>query len=125
MRPRGRNSRFLVEPESDAAIALLHVDRHAEAGLLLEGEAEVRAALLLELLLAALGADRLHERYRVVGGERGQVERPEPAVEADGGGDPHGEMEVARVLVDHELKELVQFNRHAALLFGKGRPGLA
>ncbi len=52
-------------PQHHGDVAALLEDRHAEAGQLAEGEAEVGAADRLQFLLAAVGRDALHQRHRV------------------------------------------------------------
>jgi hypothetical protein len=100
--------------EGDAHVALLHVDRDAEARLLLEREPEIGAALFLQLVLAALRGDGLHEPDGVVGCERGDVQGLEAAAHADRRRDAHRQVEIGRPLVDDEVQQLVEFNRHDA-----------
>ena len=64
-------------PQHHAGVPLLLEDGDAEAGLVAVGEAEVAGAGLLELLLDALGRDRLHQRDRVL-----RLQRPWSAARA-------------------------------------------
>ena len=70
-------------PQHHADVAALLEDGDAEPGQLAEGEAEVGAAHLLQLLLAALGRDALHQRHGVVRLEDLGLQRPHVAVEPE------------------------------------------
>ena len=67
-------------PEHHADGALLLEDGDAEADAVGEFDGEVGPALFLQLLLAAVGRDRLHQGGGVVGVEHLGVELAQPAV---------------------------------------------
>ena len=75
--------------------ALLLEDRDAEAGLVAVGEAEVARARLLELLLDALGRDRLHQRHRVLGVEHLGLQLAQVPVQAQRRRLADGQVQVA------------------------------
>ncbi len=60
---------------------LLLEDRHAEPAGIAVGKTEVRAAFLLQFLLAALRRDGLHQADRVIGLQDLGFQRPQPSVQ--------------------------------------------
>ena len=95
----------LAQDEADAALLL--EDGHAEAGAVLEREAEVGAAVVLDGLHLRLGADGAHQQLRVLGLEDRHVERLQVAVHAQHGRVADGEVEVGRAEVAGGLEQLV------------------
>ena len=86
---------------------LLLEDGHAEARAVLEREAEVGAAVVLDGLHLRLGADGLHQQLRVLGFEDRHVERLQVAVHAQHGRIADGEVEVGRAEVAGGFEQLV------------------
>jgi hypothetical protein len=86
-------------------VAALAEDRHPEARPQAVREAEVRAALLPELRHHALRRDGLHQLHRVGGLELVVLDVLEPAVPAHHRRPPDGDVNVRRILLDHEVEE--------------------
>ena len=100
-------------PQHHRDVAALLEDRHAEAGQVAEGKAKVGTALLLQLALAALGRDALHQGDRVFGLEHLGFELAHPAVQAKHGGLADDDVNIARPLLHAGLQQLVDENGHA------------
>ena len=69
------------QSKRDRNVALLLEDRGTESARLAELETEVRAALLLQFLLAAVGGDGLHQFDGVLRLEDFGLERPKATVQ--------------------------------------------
>ena len=82
-------------PQHHRHVAALLEDRDAEAGHVAEGEAEVRAAHLLQLLLAPLGRDALHQRHRVFRLQDLGLQPPQAAVQPEHRRLAHRDVQVA------------------------------
>ena len=98
-------------PEDEADVAPLLVDRHPEPRGLAEGEAEVAAADLLQLLLAALGRDALHQGRGVRAFEHLRVQRDHVPAQPEHRFRTDGQVEVAGLLGHDRLEQLVDQQR--------------
>ena len=94
--------------------ALLLEDRDTEAGRGAEGEAEVGAPLLLQLLLVLLRGHALHELHHVLRLQRLGRQVAEAAAQADGRGTAAGEVKVGGVLLDDDVEQAVHLQRGLA-----------
>jgi hypothetical protein len=103
---------FRDQTQLEIAMPALGENGDKEVSLLLEREAELTAALVLELPLTALRGHGPHEAERVVGRERREVEGPEDAAEDDARRLFNRKSQFAGFLVDDELKQLSQFDGH-------------
>ena len=95
--------------QPDVATLLEH--RHAEPRLLAECEPEVGPSLFLEFLLVSLGGDRLHQGDRVVRLQRLGFELQHPAPRPDHRRLAGGNVQIAGLVVDHRLQQLVDLDR--------------
>ena len=98
-------------PQDHAHEALLLEERDAEAGQIAEREAEVGAALLLELLLRPLRGDALHQGHRVLGLEDLGFQPLHVAVHPQHGRLPDGNVQVARLALDDRVQQFIDENR--------------
>ena len=98
-------------PQHQADVAALLEDGHAEPGHVAEREAEVGAAHLLKLLLAALRRDALHQRHGVGRLEDLGRQRAHVAVQPEHRLAAHGQVQVARLLGANRLQQLVDEQR--------------
>ena len=94
-------------PQHHADVAALLEDGDAEAVAVGELDGEVGAALLLKLLLAAVGRDALHQGGGVVLVQHLGVEPAHTAVVADDRRLPDGDVQVARLELDDRGQQLV------------------
>ena len=94
-------------PQHHGDVAALLEDRDAEPGQLAKGEAKVRPAHGLQLLLAAVGRDALHQRHGVGRLEHLGLELHHVAVVTDHGRLADGDVQIARALPDHGMQQLV------------------
>ena len=99
----------LPQDHRHAAALLEHA--HAKPGHVAKREAEVGAALLGQLGLAALGRDRLHEAVGVVGREHLRGLRLHVAVDAKHGGQAGRDVDVAHAALHGGREELVDLDR--------------
>ena len=86
---------------------MMRFPRSAEAGAVLEREAEVGAAVVLDGLHLRRRADRLHQQMRVLGLEDRHVERLQVAVDAQDGRVSDGEVEIGGAEVAGGFEQLV------------------
>ena len=93
-------------------------DAHAEAGEVLEADAEIGAALVLELLLVGLGGDLAHETLGVGRLQRGGLQRSQVAVDAEHGGFADGDVEVGCAFLHGQQEKL--FHGYQGVFFGHG-----
>jgi hypothetical protein len=98
--------------EHEAVVALALEDAHAEAGLVLKGEAEVAATVKLHVLLVVVGRDREHQVLGVLRRQVGAVDRHHGTGNTQRGRLAHLEMEIGGILLDHQLEQVVHFVRH-------------
>ena len=94
-------------PQHHRDVAALLEDGDAEAGQIAEREAEVAAADLRQLMLAAVGRDALHQGDRVVRLEHLGLQPPHPAVHAEHRRLAHRDVDVAGALLDAGHQQLV------------------
>ncbi len=94
-------------PQHHAHVALLLEDRNAEPGQVAEGEAEVGAADLLQLLLAPLRRDALHQRHGVVRLEDLGFQPLQVAVQPHDRRLADGDVQVAGLAVNDRLQQFV------------------
>ena len=95
------------QPQRDGDVAFLLKDGRSKAAGLAELKAEVRAALFLQLLLAAVGSDGSHELDGVFGIEDLGFQRAQAAVQPQRRRAPHVQVQVAGAFLDAGLEETV------------------
>src|SRR5579862_7836235 len=91
--------------QDDTDVAAFLKNRHAEAGLVAVGEAEVRAAALAQFLLAALRRHRLHQADGVVGRQSGCAQVAQFTAHANSRRTVYAKMQVGAVVFDHRIKQ--------------------
>ncbi len=94
-------------PQHHADISTLLEHGDAKTGIFAEGKAEVAAADLRQLMLAAVGRDALHQGHRVVRLEDFRLELPHPAVHAEHRRLTGRNVDVAGVLLDAGHQQFV------------------
>ena len=92
-------------------MAALLEDGDAEASQVAESEAEVGTSLFLQLALAPLGGDALHQGDGVVRLEGLGLQLPQAAVEAENGRLSDDDMNIAGPLLHAGLQEFINENR--------------
>ena len=97
-------------PEDHADESLLLEDSDAKAAVA-EGDGKVRPAHFLQLLLAAVRGDGLHESGGVVAVEDFGVQPAQSAMMANDGGLTNRDVQVAGLQLNHRRQQLVDQNR--------------
>ena len=98
-------------PKHHRHVAALLEDRDAEAGQVAKGEAKVGPAHGLQLLLAAVGGDALHQRLGVGRLEDLGLELDHVAIVPNHRGLPHRNVQVACALPHDRVQQLIDMNR--------------
>jgi hypothetical protein len=94
-------------PKHHGHFAALAKDRHAEAGGIAESKTKVGAPAFLEFSLAPLGGDALHQPHGVLGLEDLSLQLLHPTMEPHYRRLTHGNMQVARSLLDGSREQLI------------------
>src|SRR5262249_29691951 len=94
-------------PQHDRDIALLLEHRNAEPRGVAKGEAEVRPAFLLKLLLVAVGRDRLHQGDRVLRLQHLGLEGSQVSVKSQDRRTTHGDVNGRRAALDARLQDSI------------------
>ena len=116
----GRYAQFLEAPHrrqktSDGRghRAFLHEDIGPETAEIAQAEGEIQFQLFLELLFLLVGQQAVDELFRVGRRQGGVIDGLEDAMDADARRDVSRDVEVGSVLVDGDLEEILDGQRHA------------
>jgi hypothetical protein len=111
-------------PQHHGDVTALAENRHAETGRVAKGEAEVGAARLLKLLLAAVRRDALHESLRIGRLEHLGFQSLHPPVNAQDRRLAHRDVKIARTLLHAGREQFVDKNRsHSPIIPLRKRTG--
>jgi hypothetical protein len=99
-------------PQNETEVGLGPQDRDAKAGLVAEGETEVRAAVQLRVADMSVGRDRDHQLFGVRRGQRGTIDRRHTAADPQSRGLADLEVKIRRPLFDHQVEQVVHFVAH-------------